>query len=204
MDLLNKLMSLQEEDEDLAKVVRDYWNQNVDENETQRYPNMPKDIRDAFKFLKRTYKYHEYDKRDGSIVNKLLLPDNQIEFNKAEIDKLLLGVMKTAQLKHDQPLYDKPIPFPVLPELTYEEYHQILSGISHEKAMAYNGVTDDIFTKENINKSAKVFRDLWTNKWEEHIENEEHFSTKKTLSGWYRYNDLDSEFKRIENASILK
>ena len=52
---------------------------------------------------------------------------------------------------------------------------KILSGISHGRAMAYDGITDDILTKQKINKSAKVFRDLWTTKWKEYIEKEEHF-----------------------------
>jgi hypothetical protein len=175
---LERVVRVQEEDEDLARVVQDYWNEKIDENESQRYSKLPQDIRNAIKFLKKTFKYHEFDKRDGSIVNKILLEDGSIEHRKEEVDKLLLGVMKKAQLKEDQPMYNEPIPFPTLPKLTYEECQEIIDKISHGKAIAFDGVSDCLFDNKNKAKTAKVFRDLWNSKWEECIENDEHFSTR--------------------------
>ena len=71
----------------------------------------------------------------------MLLSDNTIEYNKVEIEKFLIGVLKQSQLKDDQPSHNKPTPFPVLPELMYEQCHQILSGISHGKVIAYDTFT---------------------------------------------------------------
>ena len=121
-----------------------------------------KEITEAFKFLKRTYKYHEYDKRDGSIVNKILLDDGTIEHSKEEVDKLLRNIMKAAQLKPDQPLYNEPVPFPKLPELTTEECKVILEKLSYGKAIAFDGISSCLFTEENRTKATTVFKDLWS------------------------------------------
>ena len=177
-DLIEKILQIQNEDEDLQQIVQDYWSHKIDENEQFRYSKEPQEIKEAFRFLKATRKYHEYDKRDESIVNKILMDDGTIEHKKEEIDKILIGVLKKAQLKENQPQYNQPIPFPKMQNLSFEESEQIIKNLLSGKAIAFDGISDCLFHKDNIKKTAKVFQDLWTSNPEDKFKNNKHFCTR--------------------------
>ena len=54
--LLNKLLlQAYEEDEDLNLVVQGYWDQQIFNNESERYSNSLEEIRNAFQFLRKIY-----------------------------------------------------------------------------------------------------------------------------------------------------
>jgi len=45
-----------------------YWKEALEENEKMRFSQLSKG---AFEFLKRVFKCNQYEKQDGSIVNKV-------------------------------------------------------------------------------------------------------------------------------------
>lgn len=108
------------------------------------------------------------------------MEDESIESRKDEFDNLLLQVMKKAQSLDGQPQYIKPIPFPKLPELSDEDTLSIINKISSGKAIAYDGISDMMFAgnEKCKKKTASKLKDLWSQPWEEHIENENHFRTR--------------------------
>ncbi len=176
--LLRQLLETLDEDKDLSKLVQEYWNEQYIENEKNRYSALPSNVKDAFSLLKRVFKYHHYDKRDGSIVTKILQDDGTTEMRQEEVDKQLINVLKTTQFKEDQPKYDIPLDFPKMQKLSHEDCKNIISRISNGKAIAYDGLSDIIFNRENINKTAKVFQDLWESEWVPRVHNPEQFTTR--------------------------
>ncbi len=176
--LLNQLLETLNEDKDLGRLVQDYWNQKYIENEKNRYSAIPSNVKEAFDLLKKVFKYHHYDKRDGSIVTKILQNDGSVEMRQEEVNKQLIGVLKAIQFKEDQPKYESQVDFPKMPKLSHEECKLILGRISSGKAIAYDGISDILFDKVNINKAAKVFQDLWEGEWASKINNPEQFATR--------------------------
>ncbi len=81
--LLDTLLRLQDEDVDFKKVITEYWNNLNELNEKMRYSNEPQVVKESFQFMKRVYKYNQYERRDGSIVNKILKEDGSIESRQA-------------------------------------------------------------------------------------------------------------------------
>ena len=64
-----------DKDEDLNLIINDYWKEMSEENEYMRFSDRS---RGAFQFLKRVYRYHEYHKRDGAIINKVVADEDQV------------------------------------------------------------------------------------------------------------------------------
>jgi len=58
-ELLELILEVQQEDEDLEKLVQGYWNQLHDKNEEKKYSCIPQDVKEAFEFLKRSTKYND-------------------------------------------------------------------------------------------------------------------------------------------------
>ncbi len=131
--------------------------------ENQRYS--PKSS-ETFSLMKKIYKYHQYDRKDGSVVNKLLLPDDKVIEGQNNVSKLLIEEMKKIQITKDEPSYNSYIPFPELPLLNDIECKEIMENISTNKALALDGVSDIIFNQENINYSCKVLSDIWNVNWD--------------------------------------
>ncbi len=176
--LLNQLLETLDEDKDLNRLIQDYWNQKYAENEGKRYSAIPSNVKGAFNLLKKVFKYKYYDKREGSIVTKILQDDGTIEMQQEEVNKQLIEVLKTAQLREDQPKYENTVSFPKMQKLSHEECRITLSKISHGKAISFDGISDILFNRTNLNKTAKVFQDLWEGDWDTRIENTEHFITR--------------------------
>ena len=59
-----------EEDNDLSSIMREYWKERAESNEGKRFSSKS---REAFAFLRKAYKYHEYQVRDSSIIDKVIL-----------------------------------------------------------------------------------------------------------------------------------
>ena len=200
-ELLNKIIQIQDEDEDIERVTNNYWKELSENNEKSRFSQESKE---AFAMLKRIYKYHEFDKKDGSIVSRILMEDGSIEDRKEEVAKILIEELKKAQVLESEPLYTKPLPFPKLPDFTWEDTYEIIQGLSHGKAIAFDGVADILFTKGNSKKSAKILKDLWSVNWEETTKNPNHFQTRMIpLNKMHPHTPTKEKFRPISVASPL-
>ncbi len=83
-ELLNRLMQSIDEDEDLKQIVNDFWKEKATENETERFSDK---MKDAFDFLNKVYKYHEFNRRDGSLIDKVLDTDGEVILDRAEVNR---------------------------------------------------------------------------------------------------------------------
>lgn len=104
--LLSKLLQIQDEDADVKRIVEEYWCDQNTQNEISSYNKDSKKVKEAFSFLKWVYKYHEYDRRDGSIVNRVYRPDGSIANSTEEVERMLIDVMKKQQILDNQPKYE--------------------------------------------------------------------------------------------------
>ena len=52
--------------------------------------------------------------------------------------------------------------FPILPVLSTEQVKALLRGLSTNKAITLDGLSDTLFQKENIQRAAEIFKDLWS------------------------------------------
>ena len=134
-DLQERILRIENEDEDIRRILDDYWYNLAEQNEDERYSQ---ESRKAFEFLRRVYKYNQYEKRDGSVVNKVALDDNTTVTQTEEVAKAIIDSLKTLQIKEDEPQYKSEIPFPKLSDLKTGELESILQGLSTNKATAYD------------------------------------------------------------------
>jgi len=158
-ELLQRLMSTIETDEDFRSIINDYWSGKALENEMHRFSDKS---RDAFDFLRRVFKYHEYNRRDGSIINKVVESNGTVIVEKEEVDKKVVEALKSIQLKMDQPYYDVHEPFPRLEEPSEEETEDLFNQLSVNKAISFDGVTDIIFGRNWREEACRKLKNLWT------------------------------------------
>jgi hypothetical protein len=173
--LLDEILKIKDEDSDLRFIVDSYWSKLNIENEDMRYGSSLQ-IKEAFKFLKRVYKYSL--KRDGGIISQVMTEDGDVISDTALVNKELIKTLKGLQYSRDQPEYLEPLPFPELPNLTVAECRSIFSSFSTGKAVALDGISDEMFGKQCIDKSSRIMRDVWSFKFEESMENDIHFHGK--------------------------
>ena len=151
---------LDDELSDLIKKVTKYWEEKFAHYETKRFSREQKEF---FIFIKNFTKYNQFEKRDGGIVNSLLLNGEVINDPKA-IDKKLVEHL---QHVHDSPETEKiqrNLEFPCLNQLTHVETKSICSKMSQNKAIPFDVVSESIFSNLN-EESLKVLSNLWTNIW---------------------------------------
>ena len=174
-ELLERVMQIENQDEDIENIIQNFWREKVQENEQKRYSP---EIEEAFNFLKKVYKYHEYDKKDGSIVNKIKLDDGTIITDQEEVNHIIIEELKKQQVVENEPQYDNPIDFPKLPPLNESEMMEIVGRLSTNKAIAYDGITDILFTKENEAKTINILKDIWSMDWNKIEDHLIHFRTR--------------------------
>jgi len=163
-ELLKRILSLRncdlgEEDDSLTKAIKDYWKEKAIDCETMLGTNR---LKEAFSFLRKVYKYHEFNRRDGSIIDKIRRDDGTVTYEEEEVHKLLIENLKNTQLKENEPIYKEPLPFPVLPILDQQEMVDIVSKISHGKALSVDGVSDIIFAKNQRKVATQKLQNLWS------------------------------------------
>ena len=112
-------------------------------------------LKEAFSFLRNVYKFHEFNRRDGSIINKVRREDGTVTYEEGEVHNLLIQNLKKIQTKEDEPKYEKPLPFSVLPSLSHQEMEDIANTLSHGKALSNDNVSDIIFAKGHREKVGK-------------------------------------------------
>ena len=87
----------------------------------------------AYQDLKNSLKYHLYEKRDGGIINQVISDEGVVTNNPKEVNEQLAKTIEEIQISDKwQYLVEKPFP------------------------------KDSIFKRENANRTASIFRDLWS------------------------------------------
>jgi len=144
-EILNRVLS-SNEDDDTFNIVKEYWREKAEECENDLLDGR---LNKAFNFLKAITKYHEFKRRDGSIIDKVKKADGSIATDQNTVNKLILEHLKTVQTSQTEPTYATPTPFPSLEALSSDEMDYILSKIYHGKVIAFDGISDIIFTRSN-------------------------------------------------------
>jgi len=141
---------------DIRKEIKHYWGSQYSVNELLRFSDKQKQ---AFDFLRNVFKYHMYEKRDGSIVNSLIGEDGKIISDPDLVNQLLIKRMREIQFDESQPLYTGTEHFPTLEPLTREEFHEITGKLTAGKAMASDLIYDDVYGHR---MESGVLRDIWS------------------------------------------
>ena len=168
-NLLERLLTSGEED-DALQIVKEYWKEKSEECEDDLLQGR---LQKAFKFMKSVTRYHEFKRRDGSIINKVRKDDGTVTTDPEEVNKLVLGHLKTIQSSDKEPYYTNHVPFPSLIALGSSEMDYILSKLFHGKAIAFDAVTDILFNKTNKPVTAIKLADVWKGNLKAH-----HFDTR--------------------------
>jgi len=152
------LQTLLESDEncEALDIIRSYFLQFNQNLEDKRFSNLSKEF---FRYLRKVFKYDSYNKRDGSIISSILTEDGNILTNPDDVNEQLITTLKELQLDASKP-HPKNLMFPQLPVKSKDEMKDILSKLSVNKAIAWDGVTDSIFHKDLIDKTSTIFADL--------------------------------------------
>ena len=135
-----------EEDEDSLNIIQEYWREKAQDCEDDLLNNR---LDKAFKFLKQTRKYHEYKRRDGSIISQIRKEDGTVTTLEEEVHENIIRNLKLIQTCPMQPQYEDSLPFPCLPNLDEAEMEYITSKIYSGKAGAFDGITDILFNTVN-------------------------------------------------------
>ena len=159
--LQNILLTIKDEDS-IMEDINQYWGNFWDENELKRYSPLSKE---AFNLLKTICKYHLYEKRDGSIVNQILMDDGKVTTDKDQVSSSLIDVLKSIQHSDQFEQYTGKMPFPDLPELDEKSVKGILSSLSTGKALSYDLFSDMVLRDDKTcEKLSTILKDLWSNK----------------------------------------
>ena len=164
-ELLDRILT-SEEDDDTLKIIKEYWKEKNTEYENQLLSNQ---LRKAFQYMKKLTKFHEYNRRDGSIINKVIKEDKSVTSNTDEVNRLVLDNLKNIQTKDDQPFYTQEIPFPEYQLISHSELDYILSKLFQGKAITYDGISDCLFSPENKKIIHNKLRDIWNANFEPQI-----------------------------------
>ena len=157
LKLFEKLLALDSTDE-IENTVNEHWTQSWKETEVKRWSNESKV---AYRELKDKLKYHLYEKRDGGIINKIIQEDGTISIDTDEIDEQLAKTIEEIQVDSRWQMLDQNN-FPTLRILTSSEVKKLLEGLSSNKAVTLDGLSDIIFQERHSKKVAQIFKDLWS------------------------------------------
>ena len=102
-ELLDRIMEATEEDSDLKLIVQNYWREKIENCEANRYSHKSKE---AFDFLKKMYRYHEYNRRDGSIIYRTYDQNGNVVSDTDKVNKEIMDHLRVIQTKESEPLYN--------------------------------------------------------------------------------------------------
>ena len=155
----NILLSIKDE-ESIKQTLNSYWTNFWEEFENSRFSPMSKE---AFNTLKSICKYHLYEKRDGSIVNRVLGENGEVITDPKKVASTLIEVLKDIQLSDKFTQYAGNLPFPELPPLDEEEVASLLSKLATGKAISFDLFSDMLLRDQSaITKLSKILKDLWS------------------------------------------
>jgi len=158
-DYEKKLFHLLTERKNIAisKVIEDYWTDLLNENEKLRFSI---ESSKAFKQLQNIFGYRSFERRDGGIVNSILM-NGKIIHEPEMINQALIDVLKSIQIDKTRPL-SSPEPFPDMEDLSEEESFQIIERMATNKAISFDLFSDVIFSQDLKMKTAQIVKDLWS------------------------------------------
>jgi hypothetical protein len=165
-DIMKAINSMQDEDEDIDFLIAEYWRKLWEKTQDQRWSEESKE---AFNTMRRLTKYNQFEKRDGSIVSKIQISDQEVITDIEKVEEIIITQLKKIQTLESEPKYDHELQFPKLPRLegTYDtnedvednsETNQIMMRMSVNKAIAYDGMSDKVF---RIKGASGVLASLW-------------------------------------------
>ncbi len=163
-ELLGRILN-SNEDDDVMNTVKEYWKEKTEECEANLLQGQ---LKKAFHFMKSVTKYHEFKRKDGSIVSSIRKEDGTIINDQDEVNKLIIGHLEAVQTSPKEQLYTLPIPFPTFNKYEDNEMDYILSKLYHGKAIAFDGITDILFTSNNKPVTAAKLGDIWNGNMEPH------------------------------------
>ena len=140
----------------IIDTIKKFWEELLCENERLRYSP---EISEAFKQLKKIFKYDQFNSRDGSIVSSVLV-NGEIINDPNSVNSLLISVLKHIQYNDSKPLPSN-IPFRDLPTLSVEESLCLVQRMATNKALAFDLMSDVIFSKGLQTKTAQIITQLW-------------------------------------------
>lgn len=133
-----------------------YWENLINE----MLHNRSKDPKRFFSFLKKVYKYNS-ERREGSIISRLMSDNNCIIADKESVDHALADVIREIQIDQLWPSLAR-IPFPCLPALNEEYLLQLLDLLHDGKASAWDPFSDIWFNNEFRWLTASRMCCLWS------------------------------------------
>ncbi len=163
-DELMKLLLELDRPEQIDEAILNYWKKFWESKELERYSE---GSAAAYQTFKKVLKYHLFEKRDGGIINCIKREDQTIEYDQDKVNEMLLQTMKEIQID-DRWKFIEEKEFPKLPIISEESMEKIISELSVGKAIAYDGVSDVLFTSQENEKevsklkiTARKLRNLW-------------------------------------------
>ena len=142
----------------LKETINDHWRQHWQNTESKRWSTESKQ---AYQNMKNSLKYHLYEKRDGGIINQVISDEGVITNIPKEVNEQLAKTIEEIQISDKWP-YLAEKPFPKLPNLSQDQLKNLMERLPSGKAITLDGITDSIFKRENANRTANIFRDLWS------------------------------------------
>jgi len=114
-------------------------------------------------------KYHLFEKRDSGIINCIQKEDESIETDQKKVKELLSTATKEMQINERWDFLEE-TEFPKLNRLNEGEMKEIIEKLSTGKAIAFDGISNNLFKRGNVkkdkkptnsDKTAKKLRNLW-------------------------------------------
>ena len=155
--LFEKLLAL-DDPSHTNDVINDHWKKKWIDTEHVRFSN---DSKIAYKDLKTMLKYHLYEKRDGGIISNLQAEDGTIISEPDKVTKQLAKTIEEIQVDKDWAFIRKDS-FPRLPIMKEDDLIGLLQNFATNKAISLDGLSGILFNKENVARTAKILKDLWS------------------------------------------
>ena len=114
-------------------------------------------------FIKiRFLKYDVFEKRDGSIITKVLTDKIIVEYE--QVNHLLKEALEILTGKNSESTYKKTYKFPTLPQISIEEFRSLVKKLKKNKALASDLVADTPLYNAIIKnpKITEMFSNLWS------------------------------------------
>lgn len=168
-ELLERILD-STEDDDTFKIVKEYWREKAEDCENNLLDGQ---LHKAFQFLKKVTKFNEFQRRDGSIINRVQREDGSVTYDQDEVNRLIIANLQKIQTSDQEPKYTDNTPYPLLQPLSTNEMDYILSKLFAGKATSFDGVSDILFSQANKPVATNKLIDIWSTVPENH-----HFHTR--------------------------
>ena len=125
--------------------------------------------------MQHCFGYRSFERRDGGIVNSVLL-DDALVYDTDEVNRALIDALRKIQVDTSRPI-PQPVPFPDLDPLSDEESIRIIDRMATNKAISFDLFSDVIFSKGLKLKTSQIVKDLWSQESVNSL-NDSHFEAR--------------------------